>query len=251
MITMDTVILIIQYDFKFQEDSTDKYSVRNEIMTLLVGEKHSHFVSKNNLEIDSIINTFRSAQEFNDFMMNPTNTAFPKVLYQIYKDFSAKEITHIETIAPDVFRYKEPLELFKWDITGDSKKWQQHNLQKATAEFGGRKWIAWFAPEIPISDGPYKFNGLPGLIVSVADSKGHYVFNVISIESPKYERYIEMSTGIRYIDTDKKGFIRAYNHFKMDILERAKSVQLNNPEVLMRIADNVKRNNNPIELIFD
>lgn len=33
--------------------------------------------------------------------------------------------------------------------------------QKATCDFAGRKWIAWFTTEIPIQDGPYKFYGLP------------------------------------------------------------------------------------------
>lgn len=37
--------------------------------------------------------------------------------------------------------------------------------QKATAKYGGRKWTAWFCQEIPIPNGPYKFGGLPGLIV--------------------------------------------------------------------------------------
>jgi GLPGLI family protein len=42
--------------------------------------------------------------------------------------------------------------------------------QKATTEFGGRKWTAWFCEEIPLSDGPYKFKGLPGLIVKISDA---------------------------------------------------------------------------------
>jgi GLPGLI family protein len=41
--------------------------------------------------------------------------------------------------------------------------------QKATTEFAGRKWTAWFAEELPFNDGPYKFKGLPGLIVKISD----------------------------------------------------------------------------------
>ena len=47
--------------------------------------------------------------------------------------------------------------------------------------FGNRKWIAWFTPEIPISDGPYKFCGLPGLILKINDSTNSWNFDVTSI----------------------------------------------------------------------
>lgn len=46
---------------------------------------------------------------------------------------------------------------------------------------GGRQWIAWFTSEIPLSEGPYKFGGLPGLILEVADSEGDYRYTCIGI----------------------------------------------------------------------
>ena len=45
--------------------------------------------------------------------------------------------------------------------------------------FGGRIWTAWFAPEIKTSDGPYKFLGLPGLILKLEDDKGDYRFSFV------------------------------------------------------------------------
>lgn len=61
------------------------------------------------------------------------------------------------------------------------KKNGQFNLQKATARYGGRNWIAWFTEEIPISEGPYKFNGLPGLIFEIYDDKENYKFTLQQI----------------------------------------------------------------------
>ena len=52
----------------------------------------------------------------------------------------------------------------------------------AVSDFRGRTWIAWFASEIPISDGPWKFNGLPGLIMEVYDAKKHFHFSLVGIE---------------------------------------------------------------------
>lgn len=56
---------------------------------------------------------------------------------------------------------------------------------KATCEFRGRNWTVWFTTELPVSDGPWKFNGLPGLILKAEDDKGHYSFVCIGINNTK------------------------------------------------------------------
>src|SRR5690606_38747581 len=49
-------------------------------------------------------------------------------------------------------------------------------------DFGGRCWVAWFVPDIPIADGPYKFCGLPGLILNMEDTTGSWRFAFVGIE---------------------------------------------------------------------
>lgn len=53
-----------------------------------------------------------------------------------------------------------------------------YKAQKATTSFGGRNWNAWFTTDVPFQDGPYKFSGLPGLIVKVEDEAGDYSFDL-------------------------------------------------------------------------
>jgi GLPGLI family protein len=54
-----------------------------------------------------------------------------------------------------------------------------YQTQKAETKFGGRTWYAWFTQQVPLQDGPYKFSGLPGLIVKVQDAKGDYSFDLM------------------------------------------------------------------------
>jgi hypothetical protein len=62
------------------------------------------------------------------------------------------------------------------------KKYWAITVKKATTEFAGRTYVAWYTTEISIADGPYKFYGLP-LILSIYDTNKHYQFTVSSIKN--------------------------------------------------------------------
>ncbi|MEC5395780.1 GLPGLI family protein [Bergeyella sp. RCAD1439] len=83
-----------------------------------------------------------------------------------------------------------------WEVTSVTKKSPENLiLQKARTHFGGRDWEAWFAKEIPVMEGPYKFNGLPGLIYEIYDTeqKFHYVLvkNKVLGETYATENFLE------------------------------------------------------------
>jgi GLPGLI family protein len=69
-----------------------------------------------------------------------------------------------------------------WNIEKEFRKINNINCQKATTNYKGRIWEVWFSKKYPINDGPYKFIGLPGLIVSLKDSEGDHAFNLIQIK---------------------------------------------------------------------
>lgn len=73
-------------------------------------------------------------------------------------------------------------EILNWKITSEQKMIGKYKSQKAETTYGGRNWIAWFTTELPFSDGPYIFSGLPGLIVSIQDSNSEYSFNLIEVK---------------------------------------------------------------------
>ncbi len=73
-------------------------------------------------------------------------------------------------------------EIPKWNIEQEFTKINGISCQKATAKYKGRIWEAWFSKEYPINDGPYKFSGLPGIVVSIKDSENDHVFNLIQIK---------------------------------------------------------------------
>jgi len=77
--------------------------------------------------------------------------------------------------------YSEPYPLPHWEIGEDTLTICGYLCQNATCSFRGRDFVAWFAPEIPVSQGPWTFGGLPGLILKVYDAEKLYTFECISI----------------------------------------------------------------------
>ena len=79
----------------------------------------------------------------------------------------------------------------QWSLTGEAEQVGDYQCQKAVTSFGGREWTAWFCPDIPVDGGPYKFRGLPGLILKVEDSEKHFSWTMTGIEKgswPIYEK---------------------------------------------------------------
>ena len=83
----------------------------------------------------------------------------------------------------------------QWIIANETKILNNMNLQKATGYFRGRLYTAWFNPNIPIPDGPWKLKGLPGLIMEAYDEKKHVRFDFVALTLPvNFEEKIQVPT---------------------------------------------------------
>jgi GLPGLI family protein len=81
-----------------------------------------------------------------------------------------------------------------WSFQDDTLTVNGYLCQKAVCRFRGRNYIAWFAPDIPVSNGPWKFGGLPGLILKVYDTDKLYVFECVEL------KYFESKYPVRFYD---------------------------------------------------
>ena len=78
--------------------------------------------------------------------------------------------------------YDEPYADQKWTLTQDTATICGYSCQKATCRYHGRDFEAWFTTEVPVRYGPWKFGGLPGLIVKVYDTDHLYTFECTNVE---------------------------------------------------------------------
>jgi len=176
------------YQLTYQPDSTNDKNKESESFLLYINNEISQFLSYNNALRDSLFLEIEEGKMSNDELVQRTLTVpNTKTTLKVNKIYSESKIELLQEMMTKLYKYYQPLNLMDWTIIRETKNIDGYNCQKATTSYAGRDYIAWFDSEIPISDGPYKFHGLPGLIISVYDTKEHYKFQLVGLEKGNYE----------------------------------------------------------------
>ncbi len=244
---LDQAKFIAHYTLTYKEDSLNLDKPRKEEFLLFLGDHLSRFIGKTNYQIQIEWKAIRTKEEnkqwFDNFAMSGVKFRF---YHEFHKNYPEGKITCYHHITAGPFLYEEDLNLFDWQLTKETDTIAGYKVQKATSNFGGRSWIAWFSPEIPYNDGPYKFNGLPGLIVKVYDTQMHYDFELSFIEKPEVLVNIEFKE-MNYFKTTKMRFFRAEDYARDNIVSTFKAMG-NGIESQQIAAKKMAARNNPIEL---
>lgn len=156
------------YEYRSIPDSTAKNDLKTEIMYLDIAKKGSKFYSREKYISDSVRED-RIKKGIHDF----TGINFGYIPFVVEKSYPDYKTLFFNSLDMDKYKVTDDRSQ-NWKILPDKEKIGEFAAQKATLDFGGRKWTAWFVTDIPIQDGPYKFHGLPGLIVKIEDkTKAH------------------------------------------------------------------------------
>lgn len=163
----------------------------------------------------------------------------------VYKHIPAEGKLTFATYHVDWFKYSEPIPALQWKIEGKDSVIAGYHCQAATTSLRGRQWRAWFTLDIPVSDGPWKLCGLPGLILRATDEQGYFDFDctgVASIEIPP----IELAKNNYVSCTPEEAFKMEQEHREnpLAFLNRQFGGQQQFPDELVRKAD---RSNNEEE----
>lgn len=133
----------------------------------------------------------------------------------VSKDFDSQLKTVYDDYSDQFVVYTEPFDEMQWEVVADStRNVLGYECVMARTSYHGRDWTIWFAPGIPSHDGPWKFAGLPGLILQAAESCGMYSFIANGIESTAQE-IPGMVRADWYHKEDRKKYLKGkYKHLK-------------------------------------
>lgn len=147
------------------------------------------------------------------------------------KNFKNHQLISYEFIygEKDTYLIKEDLPELNWEITPETKNILGYQTQKAITKFRGREYEAWFAQEINIQDGPWKFHGLPGLILDVKSQDGFVEFIAYELTLNHAHSPIE-NLIIKYKELVPISFSQKKEIESKNISKQVKFLQSQNPE---------------------
>jgi Protein of unknown function (Porph_ging). len=216
----NTPFLEVHYAEKFRDDLMKKEKYRQDEMVLRISRTSSEFFSlwrrRYNEVQDSILAKGGSQAE--------VLTARNKIVYPLsnqhqtlYKNLPDKGVlTYTDRIFSKRYVYEEQMEKPQWKILPDKKNIANYSCQKAETTYLGRKWIVWFTDDIPISDGPWKLYGLPGLILEAADSEMDYQFTCMEIKKNVQSAAISIPKA-QYIKCTKEQHVKILTEYNEDL----------------------------------
>lgn len=200
------------YNYKSIPDTLRKDSIINEEVVLDVDNEKSLFFSLRKYISDS---TMAEDAKRGLMTMPDQNVHTRYIIKKNYPDLKTALITdEFSTSSKLVITDERNL---SWKLLPQKETILGYECQKAELNFGGRIWYAWFTEKIPFHDGPYKFRGLPGLIVKIEDSKGYHSYQLKEVKKG--------SNALLYnnLENEKKikkytinDFIKFYKDFRKD-----------------------------------
>lgn len=192
---------------------------KNRNYHLLANNRYSKYFSPKSEQIDSINSTPEGQANYKKTQLASMQAMIaqggidmnklPRKTENIYvvKSSADSILTVYDMLIDEHVYYTEKYNEMYWEIGDSTKNILGYECAMATTDYHGRKWTAWFAPEIPISDGPWKFRGLPGLIleVSVPSGIGLYADGIVTTDKSIGKIY-----GVeKYEKSDRKEILRA------------------------------------------
>lgn len=199
------------YQYTFIPDSTNKANIMKEFMFLEVyGNGTSSFFSQRKYQSDS---TIIAPANKGKMIMPPADL---QVLYTIEKKEGNVFYKVLGSSAQMKIKASDERKM-NWQILGDKQKVLNYETQKASLDFAGRTWDAWFTQAIPIQDGPYKFHGLPGLIVKMEDKTKSHTFELVGIaDLPDNYSYPERYQYLKEINFNRAEYEKYYLKYRKD-----------------------------------
>ena len=222
---LDTMYLFCQY--KSQGIKLTAQKKTNDVIRLEIGKTLSKSYSYETCRFDSAQATpgyskrrvdaiTKARREGGEDWLERAFASFPKLLETatVYKNYPKGKMMVLDRINDTEYLYEDRMNTQEWQLQTDTMTIMGYLCQKAVCEWRGREYEAWFTPDIPVSEGPLKFGGLPGLIMKLSDNLQEWTYEIEGIQY--LNRPIVMRAPVKgkaYQKTTRMKFLRGYRRF--------------------------------------
>ncbi|MDR1371054.1 MAG: GLPGLI family protein [Dysgonamonadaceae bacterium] len=212
--TLDYTILRCEYTQWIVQDTLRPTRGLKDRMLLQIGNKVSKFFNYSQFINDSIVRgQIMDGLSLQEILNLATGRKIGKITYEFFRGYPEKKSTYIGDITIDYFSYEEEVDVPEWKLLPDTMTVLGYLCKKATCTFHCRDYIAWYTPEVAVSEGPWKLTGLPGLVLKSYDEKRQILFNAVAIEKVEWKDPITYTLRRRLQQTTKSKFQRIYTDY--------------------------------------
>ncbi len=252
----------ISTDYKFtylctyQPDSTDRQNLETERFVVLYNSKNhrSLFMPEGKFNKDSLIMHNGDRME----IVRNASRFKSKIPYLVFTDRERQKTFVVGEVNNQKIYYETPVASIAWTEKDSTRLEKGLILRLAEADFGGRHWLAWYAPSYPYDVGPYKFHGLPGTIVYLYDDRNHYFFKLDKIEKRSFHYPLDLQNAAT---TEPEGFFKRLLLLKLRSslvmlkrynvtisVENGTQENVTLDDMIREAEEKARRFNNPLEL---
>ena len=178
--------------YEYRVRDKEKNEIRTYFDILQSGREYTKYFGYPIYQVDSVI--YRrdinkiTEQEDNDISNQYGFMGASPYIILVHN--RTKKISYYDRVFTDHYIYTDSAPI-AWQLSTGGLIVCGHYCHKATAHFRGREWTAYYAPDIPVGRGPWKFGGLPGLILRIEDSTGDQRFTAISLRTAHSDIYMD------------------------------------------------------------
>ncbi len=218
-------------------DAEREQKVKEHKFILQIGNGESYYYDPQTFYIDSLendptgkaIHAQAMDNALHEFMKTGADAfaimrekgLMPESRYKNQKDFQKQIITVWNSNGGDRYQYDVDMNELQWELCDSTATVLDYECNLATADYHGRKWNAWFAPEIPVQDGPWQLCGLPGLIMKATTEDGEYGFMITGLQECNEPFKPILIDENKLYKTKRKSYLKM-----MDYGRRSRSAQI-------------------------
>ena len=179
----DTARMLIHYKFTWVRDTANREHPYTENMVLYIGQSAGAYRSYDaiayNAQFKKAWAEAVAASPDGRPMINRRGVGSVVEYYQYPNE---KKLLTKNKLMTNNYAIESPMPAIDWKTSSDTATFGGLHCQKANGHFKGRDYTVWFCPDLPVHTGPWKLNGLPGVIVDARDTKGEVVFQFDGVE---------------------------------------------------------------------
>lgn len=172
----DSAQIAVHYKFSYVYDTTNRDKPYLENMILLVGRRSGVYKTTEGSDQQRV--------STNPDGTTRTNTRHTGTRVEYYQFPNEKRVVRKDWIPMNAFIVADAMPAIDWHISKDTATYGSLHCQKATTHFKGRDYTAWFCADLPLHVGPWKLNGLPGVIVEAYDATNEVRFTFDGVSKP-------------------------------------------------------------------